>query len=312
MKLSNEIKHIAIFGATGHIAKNLIHQFSNNTEHKLFLFSTNKSNLQTFVSTMNKDKNILYASYNNLNSQSFDIIINCIGISNPSDLKTHGNKILTLSKKYDDVIIEYLQKHTSCQYFNFSSGIVHGSFLQPPHDESLSNSISNDLSDNAYYLTKIYLEKKHRSLSSLNIIDIRIFGFFSKFINLNTDFFISKIIKSINNNEEFFTNRQNFFRDFIHPKDLFQLICSCLKNPKLNFAIDAYSRSPISKYDILEEFSNHYNLKYSFKDDLKINESTGFKEYYYSLSRKAKKIGYTPIYSSLETILDESSYLIKS
>jgi hypothetical protein len=33
----------------------------------------------------------------------------------------------------------------------------------------------------------------------------------------------------------------------INPKDLFQLIYSCTKNPKLNFAIDAYSKSPISK-----------------------------------------------------------------
>jgi nucleoside-diphosphate-sugar epimerase len=311
MNLSDQIKNIAIFGANGHIAKNLIHQFSNNTKHKLFLFSTNKSNLQSFVSTISTDKNILYTSYENLHSQSFDIIINCIGISNPPDLESRGNEILVLSKKYDDVIIEYLKKYSSCQYFNFSSGIVHGSFSQPPHDESLSNLISNDLLHNAYYLTKIYLEKKHRSLSSLNIIDIRIFSFFSRFINLNTDFFISKIIKSINNNEEFFTNKQNFFRDFIHPKDLFQLINLCTKNPKLNFAIDAYSRSSISKYDILEEFSNHYNLKYSFKDNLKINEPTEFKKYYYSLSRKAKNIGYTPIYPSLETLLDESALLIK-
>ena len=36
-----------------------------------------------------------------------------------------------------------------------------------------------------------------------------------------------------------------------------------------------------------------------------------FKEKYYSLSRKAKKIGYTPIYSSIETIHNESRFLIK-
>ena len=318
MNLSNKRKNVAIFGATGHVAKNLIHYFLNNTKDNLFLFSRNKSNLQSFVSSISNDNSItndnriLYTSYENLHSQSFDIIINCIGISNPSDIKTHKNKILALSKKYDDVILEYLQKHIFCQYLNFSSGIVYGNFLQPPHDELSSNSISNDLLHNEYYLSKIYLEKKHRSLPSLNIIDIRIFSFFSKFINLNTDFFITKIIKSINNNEEFFTTGEIFFRDFIHPKDLFQLIYSCMKNPKLNFAIDAYSRSPISKYDILEEFSNHYNLKYSFKDNLKINESTEFKKYYYSLSRKAQNIEYAPIYSSLETLLDESASLIKS
>lgn len=312
MKLFNGKKNIALFGASGHIAKNLIYQFSKNTENKLFLFSQNQMKLKNFTSSINAGKNIIYSSYTDVNSQSFDIIINCIGISDPFEIKKHKNELVILTEKYDDLIIEYLKKNNTCQYLNFSSGAVYGAFSQPPNDESLPNLLLNDVSDNAYILAKIHSETKHRLKPSLNIIDIRIFSFFSRFIDLNTSFFISKIIKSINNNEEFFTNRQNFFRDFIHPKDLFQLICSCLKNPKLNFAIDAYSRSPISKYNILEEFSNHYNLKYSFKDDLKINESTGFKEYYYSLSRKAKKIGYTPIYSSLETILDESSYLIKS
>ena len=56
------------------------------------------------------DNHILHTSYENLNSQSFDVIINCIGITNPSDIKKYGNKILPLSKKYDDLIIEYLQK----------------------------------------------------------------------------------------------------------------------------------------------------------------------------------------------------------
>ena len=201
MNLSNKGKNVAIFGATGHVAKNLIYYFLNNTKDNLFLFSRNKSNLQSFVSSISdddsitNDNRILYTSYENLHSQSFDIIINCIGISNPSDIIKYGNKILVLSKKYDDIIIEYLQKHIFCQYLNFSSGIVHGNFLQPPHDELAFNSIPNDLLHNEYYLSKIYLEKKHRSLPSLNIIDIRIFSFFSKFINLNTDFFISKIIK---------------------------------------------------------------------------------------------------------------------
>ena len=33
----------------------------------------------------------------------------------------------------------------------------------------------------------------------------------------------------------------------INPKDLFQLIYSCTKNRKLNFAIDAYTKYSISK-----------------------------------------------------------------
>ena len=312
MKLFNRKKNIAIFGASGHIAKNLIHQFSKNSENNLLLFSLNQIKLHDFISSINANKNIIYSSYDDIHSHSFDVIINCIGISDPSEISKHGNEILALSKKYDDLIIKYLEKNTSCQYLNFSSGVVYGDFLQPPNNESLPDlSLNNISNDDFYSLAKIKSEIKHRLKSSLNIIDIRIFSFFSRFIDLNTSFFISKIITSINNNEEFITNRQNFFRDFIHPEDLFQLICICIKNSNSNFAFDAYSTSPISKYDILQEFSNHYNLKYSFNDDLEIEEPTGFKEKYYSLSRKAKKIGYVPIYSSIETIHNESRFLVK-
>ena len=60
MNIFNEEKNIAIFGATGHIAKNLIHYFSKNTEHKLFLFSRDKKKLQNFISTIITFSNYIF------------------------------------------------------------------------------------------------------------------------------------------------------------------------------------------------------------------------------------------------------------
>lgn len=310
MVYNNEIKSIAIFGATGHIAKNLICLFSKNTKHKLFLFSRNHSHLKKFISTMSVDDNIFYCDYETFQSYSFDVIINCVGISNPSEILNRRNEILILSEKYDGIAINYLKNNPFCQYLNFSSGVVYGDFSKPPNDDFSPNFSLLDISNNPYALAKINSETKHRSLSSLNIIDIRIFSFFSRFIDLNTDFFISKIIESINNKKEFVTTKQNFFRDFIHPSDLFQLICLLLDKPASNFAIDVYSKSPISKYEILKEFNTHFDLKYSFKDDLTMDHPTGFKEKYFSLSRKAENLGYVPTFSSLETLLSESQFLI--
>ena len=311
MNFINKEKNIAIFGATGHIAKNLIHYFSKNTKHKLFLFSRDEKKLHNFISTITTDKNIVYDSYENIFFRQFDVIINCIGIISPSKISKYKNEILSLSKKYDDLIIEYLKKNNSCQYINFSSGVIYDDFSQPITDTSLPNLSMSDSSIDSYSLAKIRSEFNHRSFSSLNILDVRLFNFFSRFMNTDTHFFLSEIIKSINNNEEFITNKKNFFRDFIHPEDLFHLICLCIKNSTSNFAFDAYSTLPISKYTILEEFSNHFGLKYSFKDNLKIEQLAGFKNFYYSLSRKAKNIGYVPTHSSLQTLLDESKFLIK-
>ena len=311
MNFFNKEKNIAIFGATGHIAKNLIHYFSKNTEHKLFLFSRDDKKLQNFISTIITDKNIIYGSYENMFFHKFDVIINCIGIITPSEISKYKNEILSLSKKYDDLIIEYLKKNNTCQYINFSSGVIYDDFSQPITDKTLPNSSISNSSIDSYSLAKIRSEFNHRSYPSLNILDVRLFNFFSRFIDINAHFFVSEIIKSINNNEEFVTNKQNFFRDFIHPEDFFHLICLCIKNSTSNFAFDAYSTLPISKYTILEEFSNHFGLKYSFKDNLKLEQLVGFKNFYYSLSRKAKNIGYIPTHSSLETLLDQSKFLIR-
>lgn len=309
MKLSNKTKNIAIFGSNGHIAKNLIFYFLQNSKYNLSLFSRNQEKIQSFVSNIDLNKNVNYVSYDKLDSRVFDVIINCIGISEHSELHTSENNMFDLSNNYDELIIRYL-KNNPCQYLNFSSGIVYGDFTQPPTNNSISKIGNSDLIHNPYYLSKIHLENKHRSMHSLNIIDIRLFSFFSRFIDLNSSFFMSQVITAIINNEELFTDEQNFFRDFIHPADLFQLVLLCIENLKLNFAVDAYSKSPISKYDILKEFSNRYGLKYSFKNNFKTKQPTGFKKQYYSLSRTAKDIGFAPIYSSLESLLDESSFLI--
>ena len=172
MKFSNEEKNIAIFGATGHIAKNLIYQFSKNTEHNLFLFSRNQTKLKKFTSSINANKNIDYRTYDDLYSQSFDVIINCIGISDPFEISKYGNELLTLSERYDDLIIDYLKKNHFCQYLNFSSGVIYGNFSQPPNDETMPNMSENSITDSDYTLSKIRSEAKHRLIPSLKIIDI--------------------------------------------------------------------------------------------------------------------------------------------
>ena len=304
---SKNSKNIAIFGATSHIAKNLILQFSNENENHLHLFSRNNVELQRFIFNIGTDKQIDYYNYDVFDSKFFDVIINCIGISDPFEINKHEFEILTLTEKYDNIILNYLKEHNSCQYLNFSSGIVYDNFHEPITDESNCTIKLNDALENPYRLSKIYSESKHRLLNSFNIIDIRIFNFFSRFLNLKTHFFISEVILSILENKKLYTTNQNFVRDYIHPQDLFNLIKLCIKNPTMNSSIDAYSKSPISKFDILKEFSKRYSLQYSVTDNLK---NIDFKEKYFSLSRKAEIIGYVPRYTSLDTLLDESKFIV--
>ena len=68
----------------------------------------------------------------------------------------------------------------------------------------------------------------------------------------------------------------------------------------------------ISKFQILEECFNKFDLKFKLVEKIESISPTGVKKNYYSLSRKAEKINYSPQFSSLETILNESSLFLEN
>lgn len=312
MSSKNPLFKIAIFGATGHIGKNLISYFSKEKNNELFLFSRDGKKL-TLLKDEFLDISFSINTYENFDNKEYDVIINCIGISNPVDMAKAQSSIFSITKFYDDKIMNYLQKFPSTLYINLSSGAIFGEdFNLPVSDSSFSKlNINNPNTGHFYSVSKICSETTHRSLSHLKIIDLRIFGFFSRFIDHNSGFFLSDLCKAIKNNTEFFTDDIDFVRDYIHPSDLYELIKKCIMQKNINDVFDVYSKSPISKSKILEEFSQKYGLRVTIKDKSDFLSPTGFKKNYYSTSRKATKIGYDPQYSSLETILNEIEFIVK-
>ena len=111
-------------------------------------------------------------------------------------------------------------------------------------------------------------------------------------------------------NEELVVNSIDLFRDYVNPQDLYSLIIQCINKKSLNDSFDIFSKSPISKFEILEIVSKKYGLKYQIQKNLKCFISTGIKEKYYSDSKKATKLGYFPKFSSQETILAELEFLL--
>ena len=87
---------------------------------------------------------------------------------------------------------------------------------------------------------------------------------------------------------------------------------NCIANKKINDVFDVYSKEIISKFQILEECFNKFDLKFKLVEKIESISPTGVKKNYYSLSRKAEKINYSPQFSSLETILNESSLFLEN
>ena len=305
-------KNIAIFGSTGHIGKNLISFFIKNNDFKIFLFSRDTKKFESlkmiFSDTMS------FNTYDDFGKNEYDVIINCVGISNPNAFEKNSRSIFDTAEFYDTMVLDYLKNFPTTLYINLSSGAVFGGEFDKPVDDSSTYKFDvNGINKGEMYsISKMYLESKHRSLPDLNIVDLRIFGFFSRFIDVNAGFFMSELLQALKNKSEFITDKKDFVRDYVNPKDFYDLTKNCIANKKINDVFDVYSKEIISKFQILEECFNKFDLKFKLVEKIESISPTGVKKNYYSLSRKAEKINYSPQFSSLETILNESSLFLEN
>ena len=293
---------IAILGVTGHVGKNIQYLFARENTDQLYLFSRYRN-----------AQNMQLLTYDKFHELDYDVIINCIGISDPAKIESEGNSILKLTGDIDSMILEYMQKNTNTKLINFSSGAVYGEeFDSPVKDSTLPKNLQEDNTVSSYAIAKIKSEMRHREQDKLNIIDLRLFSFFSRFMDLNSRFLISEIICSIEENKTLVTNESDFFRDYIHPKDLFSFLKKCIEKNTINDAFDLYSKKPIAKFELLDSLQDKYDLQYEIKPNSGFSSPTGFKKNYFSQSKKAEVLDYKPKYSSLDTISEELPYFLKN
>lgn len=307
MEKRNRIK-IAILGATGHIAKNVIAGLSKNANYELFLFARNRELLESFLKAEIADSNgIAIHSFETFLDLNYDAVINCVGIGDPSKLKKIGGAIFKLTEEFDNLALQLIQSNPKTLYINFSSGIAYGSNFNTPADQNKTAMINiNNISSTDYYtISKINTEAKHRSFSKFNIVDIRVFGFFSRYIDLKMPYFLNDIVNSLKCDKAFITGSHDMVRDYIHPEDLVALIERCIYTRTINDVFDVYSLEPISKFQMLEFFKKNYGLKVEIENETVLTSVTGLKSNYYSLNKKSDSIGYQPKHSSLDAITSE-------
>lgn len=300
---------IAILGATGHIAKNLIYYMASR--YHLVLFARSFGRLNHFLLDNELHDKVECMNYKDLNLREYKVIINCTGIGDPQILKSEPCKIFQVTEEIDNLVLNYLVQHRDTLYINTSSGAAYcNDFVAPSTSDSSSSIKVNHLGSSDYYgICKLYSESKHRSLSEFNIVDLRIFSFFSRFIDHNSIFFINDIIKCVKGKRTFETNDVDIIRDYIHPHDFVNLIDILINELNINESIDVYSKFPIKKFEIIRYFQEHYGLTLEIIPNHTKVSVTGMKPYYYSCNYQAQSLGYSPVFSSLDTIINESKYL---
>ena len=309
-------KSIAILGATSHIAKGLINNFLEQDDFVLHLYARAPKKMRDFIVSIGRDGDvrcIIHERQEDFSNGAYDVVINCVGVGTATKLQGDYSKYFTVTEEYDNRVLDYLRNgHGDALYISLSSGAIYGDFSKPASEDTAHCIRVNHVEPKDYYgIARLHAEAKHRSFVDLNIIDLRLFAYFSRFIDLNDGYFITDVIDSILHKTPLAVTDADFVRDFVHPKDLFALIVKCIDKRKINAAFDVLSAKPVKKSELLQYFSKEYGLQYSAKKDAGIASATGSKNMYYSTYQNASLVGYVPTYGSLEAIADEVTHLMK-
>ena len=304
---------IAILGATSEIAKDLVASFAIQNDHELILFARKPENVQHWLSDINFPTKYSVVEFQKFKSiRDFDAILNFVGAGDPAKIRDSGPSIFETTLAFDDLAISYLGINSNCRYIFMSSGAAYGSNFADPVDENSTSKfpINNIKSQDWYGLAKMYSECRHRALSNLPIVDIRIFNYFSSTQDLTSKYLISEIFEAITSKKIFRTSGENIVRDYLGKNDFNQLITKILLYTPMNVSIDCYSKSPIDKLSLLEVLNKNFGLRYEIQNTNISTHPTGSKLNYYSLNRRAAHFGYEPKQSSLETVLIEGQKYI--
>jgi nucleoside-diphosphate-sugar epimerase len=295
---------IAIMGANSHLASDLVLSFSQDGQHHLHLFGRRPECLNQWLKDVKLVGRHTFTDYGQFNKQSFDAILNFVGVGDPGQVFTMGAAIYDITLKYDELALSYIKQHPECRYVFMSSGAVYGgSFEAPAAADTLSKFPINQLQPSDWYgAAKLHAECRHRSLTQLGIVDLRVFNYFSCTQDLGAKFFISELLNSVQQNQLFLTASSNMVRDFIGPKDFHQLVTKILIGEIANRSLDCYSAAPVDKVTLLERMEQKYALQWQYSDSPVGENATGFKRNYYSVNHAAAEFNYYPELHSLDNI----------
>jgi nucleoside-diphosphate-sugar epimerase len=279
-------RSIAILGATSRMARDFIAQFSE--PEALHLFARNGQG----------------RPYAEFSAGTYDTLINFVGVGDPSRTREMGHDILSVTRQYDEMALEYQARHPGTRYVFLSSGAAYGGEFMVPARDGGETPLSPDLPQNYYGLAKQEAEGRHRALPGHTIFDLRIFNYVCRTMDLSAKFLLAEMVRCIHHRTVFRTADRAMTRDFLHPADFRQLVECCFAADG-NMAVDCYSRSPITKDELLTLMATHFDLRYEIVKEAATINITGEKPDYRSESRRAADLGYAPVYSSESAIVTE-------
>ncbi|NTU70751.1 MAG: NAD-dependent epimerase/dehydratase family protein [Coriobacteriia bacterium] len=245
-------------------------------------------------------------------AEEFDAVVNCLGVGSPAAVAAAGKAVIELTEYFDRIALDYIEANPETRYVAFSSGAAYGGDFSEPASRTTRTPASSDGdSETEYYgLSKRQAEARHRAASELAIVDLRLFGLFSRYADLSAGYFMCDVYRAIASGEVVQVGPENIVRDYVSPADLAALVVAALDAAPHNDVFDVYSAAPVSKFDALERFAREYGLKYDVLGEPSVAGATGLKPNYYSTNERAASLGYAPSRTSLQTLTEEIDALL--
>lgn len=303
---------IAILGATSQIARDLTVSFSAEADKHLHLFARRSAEVSKWLASAGLAGRYPVDQFSGFAQHEFDAVINFVGVGNPAQAVAIGNAIFETTLRFDEMALDYLRVHPACRYLFLSSGAAYGSsFKEPANGDTPAVVAINNLAPQDWYgVAKLHAECRHRSHQQLNIIDMRVFNYFSHTQDISARFLIADILRAIRDKAVLQTSPDYIVRDFLHPSDFYKLVSALLSSPPANAVVDCYSRAPIDKPSLLKAMQEQFGLRYEITEAQAGVNATGNKQHYFSLYKRAADFGYQPALDSLEGILIESRKIL--
>jgi len=304
---------IAILGATGHVGQSIAAEFAKSYDHELVLLARNFEAAEKVADAISPSASVTVLPIGKFESSNYDVVVNAIGAGDSGRISSMGAKLMLSTEEWDNRIIAYLTNSPDTLYVCFSSGTAFGLARDEPVTiDTLASFPINQLSaDHCYAVAKLNSETKHRTAIGLNIVDLRLFGFASRFADSTSGFFLSQVMAALKNDTILPTLGTNMVRDYVTPPDVCQLIEKCRLGRPVNRALDVYTKSPVSKFELLQQLTEAYGLKWQEQNDLSITRGSVEKNSYFSNDWSAAEFGYVPKFSALDGVVNEIGHYLE-
>jgi nucleoside-diphosphate-sugar epimerase len=306
---------IAILGASSLIAVDFLIHASKVDGPEFRLYTREPDNLIQVLAAHGISRRWPVMRFGDFGSEPYSAIINFVGVGDPAKALELGSGIFSLTREFDEVAVANLSRHPDTRYIFISSGAVYGADLdRPVTSQDCVRLPLNAVGRQHYYgMAKLYAEYTHRAMPQLSIIDIRVFNYVSRRMDVKARYLLTEMLSAIRDKRAFRTTARQVVRDFLHPLDMHALLCCAIAAPPgTNMPIDAYTRSSIGKEELIGLMAEKFGLQVELvSSDVSINAS-GIKNVYVSANRVAESLGYRPMHTSASGIVEEAKAILSA